>query len=598
MIRYFCIVVIFMVSGGFVLAADQLKLPSKLPAHPRLFLTKQREAEIKELVKTDSFLDRQVKELLKKADRVKKEPLTEYKIPDGKRLLQQSRRSIDRTTALAFAYRITGNKEYADVAIEEMLAVCRFKDWNPSHYLDTAEMATAVGLGYDWLYDVIPAEKRTEIKNALIRHALTTGLEIYEKGGWWAKGNNNWNEVCNAGLTIGALSIADEEFSIAEKIVDYAVKSLPNGLTAYKPDGAYPEGPGYWAYGASFSGLMLMVLNDVFNNDFGLLKTEGLNRTGDYYMGIIGPNYRSFNYADAGNGADPSPMMYALSLFYNRPDYAVWLRTFLEKQNRFASGRLAVFHAIWYNPKGTAVDFAQTPLAQKYRGVQDVCTMRTAWNNPDAAFLGFKAGNNRANHGHLDIGSFVYEINGVRWAVDLGADNYNMPGYFGKQRWDYYRLNNRSHNTLVIGDKIQNPSANCKLIEFEHGEGGKTIAKTVADITAAYNGQVRSAKRTATLQKDGSVIIEDILEGVSEPVRWGMMTGATIEINSKPATLSQNKKKLRVELVSETVKQFEVISVAPPTEQENPNKGFSMLAAVAVPKDGKVSIRVEMKPVK
>ncbi|MDR1142031.1 MAG: heparinase II/III family protein [Planctomycetaceae bacterium] len=591
-------VVTFLFSGNFVTAADlDLKFPAKLPEHPRLFLTKQRETEIKELAKTDPFLDRQVKELLKKADRVKKEPLTDYRIPDGKRLLGQSRRSIDRTTALAFAYRITGNKEYADVAIDEMLAVCRFKDWNPSHYLDTAEMATAVGLGYDWLYAVIPVEKRTEIKNAILKHALQTGLPIYEKKGWWAKGNNNWNEVCNAGLTVGALAIAEEEPQIAEKIVTAAVKSLPNGLTAYKPDGAYPEGPGYWAYGATFTGLMLMALHDIFKDDFGLLKTEGLNVTGDYYMGIIGPNYRTFNYADGGEGADPSPMMYVLSHFYNRPDYAVWLRTFLEQQNRFAGGRFAVFHAIWYNPKGTEIDFAKTPLAQKYRGIQDICTMRTAWNNPNAAFLGFKAGNNRANHGHLDIGSFIYEANEIRWAVDLGGDNYNMPGYFGKQRWDYYRLNSRSHNTLVIGNKIQSPSANCKLIEFERREGGSFVGRAVTDMTNAYDGQVKSAKRTVTLQKNGSVIIEDVLEGVTEPVRWGMMTGATVKIEGKTATLSRNKKQLHLEIISNEVKQFETISAAPPTEQENPNKGFSMLTALALPQNGNVSIRVVMKPV-
>ncbi|MDR2345924.1 MAG: heparinase II/III family protein [Planctomycetaceae bacterium] len=597
-IRCFFVLAVVIFSADYFVTAADLEFPIKLPEHPRLFLTKQREAEIKELVKTDPFLDRQVKELLKKADKVKKDPLTDYRIPDGKRLLGQSRRSLDRTTALVFAYRMTGNKEYAEAAIEEMLAVCRFKDWNPSHYLDTAEMATAVGLGYDWLYEMIPDEKRTEIKNAIVKHAMKTGLSAYEQGIWWVKSNNNWNEVCNAGLTIGALAIADEEPQIAKKIVTSAVKSLSNGLKVYKPEGAYPEGPAYWAYGTSFTGLMLMALKDVFNDDFKLLKTEGLNITGDYYIGMIGPNYRSFNYADAGDRADSSPMMYALSRFYNRNDYAFWLRNFLERQNRFSSGRLAVFHAIWYNPQGTDVDFAKIPLAQKFRGIQDICTMRNAWDNPNAAFLGFKAGNNRANHGHLDIGSFVYEVNGIRWAVDLGSDNYNMLGYFGKQRWDYYRLNNRSHNTLVIGNKIQNPLADCKIIEFERFDEGQIIARAVADLAAAYKGQVRSAKRTATLHKDGSAEIEDILEGVTEPVRWGMMTAASLEINGKTATLSQNKKQIQIEIISDEVRRFETDSVTPPTEQENQNKGFSMLTAVAAPKNGSVSIRVILKPVK
>ncbi|GHT26188.1 hypothetical protein FACS18942_03170 [Planctomycetales bacterium] len=590
----FIVLFVFTVSAS----ADDWKFPKKLPEHPRLFLTAQREKEIKEQIKTDAFLNKTVSELIKKADKAKTDKLTIYVIPDGKRLLNSSRRSLDRTSVLAFAYRITGKKEYADAAVAEMLAVCRFKDWNPSHYLDTAEMSAAVGIGYDWLYDVIPAKERSEIKDAIVKFALDTGLEIYEKNGWWAKGNNNWNEVCNAGLIVGALAVADEEPKLAEKITGFAVKSLPSGLTAYKPDGAYPEGPVYWAYGCSFTGLMLKVLDDVFHDDFGLLKTEGLNITGDYYMGVIGPYYRNFNYADAGNASDASPMMFALSEFYNRPDYAVWLRTFLEKENRFASGRFAVFHAIWYNPKGTETDFAKTPLAAKYSGIQDVCTMRTEWNNPDAAFVGFKGGYNRANHGHLDIGSFVYEVNGVRWAVDLGSDDYNMPGYFGKQRWDYFRLNNRSHNTLVIGDKIQNPAAVSRIIEFEKSKGGKTVARAVADMTEAYKGQVKSAKRTATLQKDGTFIIEDELDGVSEPVRWAMVSAAKIKTEGKTAELSQNKKILNVELVSKQAEKFETISALPLTEKENQNKGASILAAFARPQDGKVSIKVIMKPEK
>ena len=99
-----------------------------------------------------------------------------------------------------------------------MLAVCRFRDWNPAHYLDTAELATAVGSGYDWLYDAIPAKERNEIRAALVKHAMKTALPFYENNEGWAVRTNNWNEVCNAGLIIGALAVAEEERTIAETI--------------------------------------------------------------------------------------------------------------------------------------------------------------------------------------------------------------------------------------------------------------------------------------------------------------------------------------------------------------------------------------------
>ena len=38
-----------------------------------------------------------------------------------------------------------------------MLAVSRFTDWNPTHFLDVGEMVMALAIGYDWLYDSLQA---------------------------------------------------------------------------------------------------------------------------------------------------------------------------------------------------------------------------------------------------------------------------------------------------------------------------------------------------------------------------------------------------------------------------------------------------------
>ena len=579
----------FVLSLGIAAAQEPIKLPSPLPEHPRIFLTPEKQKQIKQWAETDAFFEQQLEALIAKADKVKTAGVSQYLIPDGKRLLDQSRRSLDRTTVLAFAYRMTGDRAYADAAIEEMLTVCRFKDWNSSHYLDTAEMASAVALGYDWLYDVISDDDKAEILAAMKKHAFETGLGIYKKNNWWVGGHNNWNEVCNSGLTLAALAMAEDEPEIAEQIINFAVASLPNGLSAYKPDGAYPEGPGYWNYGSTFSGVMIMALKDVFGSDFELLKTPGLDVTGDYYMSVIGPTYLNFNYADGGEKASASPMMYALSYCYDRPDYAYWLREFYEQGNMLGGGRWAVLQALWYNPAGTEADFADTPKAKLSRGIQDIVTMRTSWTDPNAIFVGFKGGDNKANHGQLDIGSFVLDADGVRWVTDLGADDYNMPGYFGAQRFDYFRNNNRSHNTLVIGDKIQDKKAVCKITKFEIKDNGNVTA--VCDMTAAYPGQAKSVIRTVQLQNN-AVTITDVLEGVEEPVRWGMVTRANVIIDGKAATLRRSDKELSVSLKSDNAEKFETVSMTPPTEQENQNKGYKMLAAFAKPVDGRVVITV------
>ena len=81
-------------------------------------------------------------------------------------------------------------------------------------------------------------------------------------------------------------------------------------------------------------------------------------------------------------------------------------------------------------------------------------------------FVGFKGGDNKVNHSHLDLGTFVLDALGQAWALDLGSDDYNLPGYFGKQRWNYYRLRTEGHNTLTIEGENQNPEARAHLLAF------------------------------------------------------------------------------------------------------------------------------------
>src|SRR5256885_307328 len=66
-------------------------------------------------------------------------------------MLNSSRTALGRITFLATLYRMDGDKRFADRARDEMLAIARFNDWNPSHFLDTAEMSAARALGDDWL---------------------------------------------------------------------------------------------------------------------------------------------------------------------------------------------------------------------------------------------------------------------------------------------------------------------------------------------------------------------------------------------------------------------------------------------------------------
>jgi hypothetical protein len=83
-------------------------------------------------------------------------------------------------------YRLTLNETFASRAIEEMVHVCTAcTDWNPPHFLDTAEMTHAVGVGYDWLYSVLTSEQRTTIESGALKMGLDAGINAYKEKDWF-----------------------------------------------------------------------------------------------------------------------------------------------------------------------------------------------------------------------------------------------------------------------------------------------------------------------------------------------------------------------------------------------------------------------------
>jgi len=186
--------------------------------HPRLLLKDAELEALKQRYAKDTALQKCVKDVLEQADVYSRlAPMPYNKI--GPRLLHVSREYVERIYSLALAWRWTGRAVYADRAVENVLAACDFNDWNPSHFLDTAEMSHAMAIGYDWLFDCLDAPARERIKSALLEKGIKPGISVYSGkpfGGFggWPQARHNWNQVCNGGMLIAALAIADTDVSL------------------------------------------------------------------------------------------------------------------------------------------------------------------------------------------------------------------------------------------------------------------------------------------------------------------------------------------------------------------------------------------------
>ena len=557
------------------------RIENGAPAHPRLFFTETEAAEIRTRIESDPLLHAVFAHLRGSADAILDQPPVKRE-QVGRRLLGVSRTCLQRVGYLAFAYRMTHEERYLRRAEDEMRAAAAFEDWNPSHFLDVAEMTAALAIGYDWLYNDLAPETRSAVKSALLDKGLHPSMAVT---GGWVSGVNNWNQVCHGGSVLGALAVLEDEPELARRIIARAIENVPRAMREYEPDGVYPEGPSYWEYGTTYNIILISALESVLDTDFGLASASGFLKTPEFYLHATGPTGLFFNFSDCGPRGGIAPAMHWLAQRRREPDM-LWrekreLQDF-SNMTPHADGsgeRMLPFLLIWAQAIGEL--HAPRQLHWHGDGPTPVAMHRNAWEET-ATYVAIKGGSPSTNHGHMDTGSFVLDMDGVRWALDLGGQDYHGLESIGinlwnmnqnSERWTVFRLNNLSHNTLVVDGQPQLVKSYAPIIAFSDDGNAP---HTIVDMTPAYEGQLAEARRGVRLIGK-SVLVQDEVRSLekSASIRWGMVTGAKATISDNAtAILEQDGRTLSLRVLSPESAKLEIYETENPPhdyDAKNPN---------------------------
>jgi hypothetical protein len=572
--------------------------------HPRILLLKGEENQIIQSIAGNPVWKKMNEAILSECDNMIPLPPVE-RIQIGRRLLDKSREALRRIFYLSYGWRITGQDKYFSRCEKEMLAISRFSDWNPSHFLDVAEMTMAVSIGYDWLYPELSADSRKMIREAIVSKGLNQSLD--PKYNSWVKGTNNWNQVCNAGMSYGALAVAEDFPELSINMIDRAIESVKLPMGEYKPDGAYPEGYGYWGYGTSFNVMFLSAIEKVFGSDFGLNSTPGFLQTAGFMQNMTGATGLSFNWGDSGSGGNLSPAMFWLAKHNNDPSQLWVEKSYLQNDDfsGFTKERLLPAIMIW--GKDLPLEKITEPQGKvwKGQGANPVCMMRTSWSGKNGIYLGFKAGSASVNHGHMDIGSFVMEADGTRWASDFGMQDYESLEskgiqVFGRtqdaQRWSIFRINNRAHNTLTVNDQLQEVKGYAKIDQFSDQPN---FMYAVSDLSTVYENQLAHVKRGVAIVDQKFVVIKDELVATNKPVkiRWTMMTSATPELGKNSVILNKEGHQLVLRVNTPANVSMKIWSTDPTTNYDAPNPGKTLVGfEIELQPDQKQPIEVLLIP--
>ncbi len=579
--------------------------------HPRLLLPKGEEQSVLKVVQADEAIARVHQGILEQSEVfLECSPVIYEK--EGKRLLFVSREAMKRIFYLSYAYRMTGEERYAARAVQEMLQVCGFSDWNPSHFLDTAEMALGVAIGYDWLYDYMSEEERAAVRKGLIDNAYSEATGRFT--GFY-KNANNWNQVCNAGLLYAALALYEDTPEESEAQIKRCIESNPLALTCYGPDGAYPEGFNYWGYGTSFQVLLIEALQTALGRDYGLMDAPGYLESAYFLQMASAPSGKVWNFYDAREQTSCNMMLYWFADKLDDPS-VIYLehQRLLELpqgfagesgEDYFAEHRLLPCLPIF----ARKMDLTQEALpTRRYfvakGGNTPLFIYRQGWKSNQDVYLAVKGGSAGTSHAHMDAGSFIYERDGVRWVMDLPMQEYITLESKGidiwsygqdSQRWDVFRMGNDSHSTVSIKGQKHNVRATA------------TIAKTWTsafkkgaqiDLRSTLGSAVSSAMRSVWVDASGDLHLLDELTAGDAPVELTITftTPAEPRIDGDSITLDKDGKTLKVKHSCNVSCTAEVLTNEPPHSYDAPNPGsYRLRFTLAVPAAETATFKLELK---
>jgi Heparinase II/III-like protein len=432
-----------------------------------------------------------------------------------------------RIQTLGITWLLTLDSRYRDRAKAELLAVCDFPDWAGDKFLVTAETAFGAAIGYDWLYEILSDGERAHISHAIIGKAIRPGLGQFATPAppYWTRTPMNWNLVCNGALMIAALSVWESDPQAAN-LFALCRASISIGFGAYGPDGGWAEGPGYWHYASQYAIYVLDGLSTALGTDLGFGTSEGLSKTGLFRLHAAGPSGKLFNFADGTEEHSGGYWLFWLARRYHHPIDAA-----IERHVR----KVHPIDLLWFDDNDR--DPTRLPVGRRFHAT-DVVTLRGNWADLKTTYLGIRGGANDAcEHGHYDLGSFVLDSLGVRWAMDLGPDDYNLPGYFKPEmRTRYYRTSTIGHNTIVIDGECQPATARAAIVRTSFGE---KLSCVVMDLSAAYPATVSALRGFALINRRDVLIVDEIVpKKCLSSLDWQMHTQAHVAIFAASALLT------------------------------------------------------------
>ncbi len=550
-------------------SAERIKadFEAKNQPHPRILATDDDWARIKQNIKDYPEFAEWHEKIIAQADTKFNLPVEWYYLGEVQagNILHTARRFKEKMLYWGYAWKTTGDRKYVDAAVKEMKAVSEFPNWSVVHSIDTGELLFGSAVGYDWMYEALTEEERKIIEEGTLRLGIEPLRSAYYgrlrteqtfgslSGAAFVANTTNFNVVTNGGLTAAALAYADVYPEECFDSLSKAIQSLGYMLPGFEPSGGWEEGANYWDYTTAYLSNMVSALNSACGTDYGILKHPGVSLT-PYYAVYLDSFQGLNNFSDTSRGYSwDSPQFSCFGRLMNEPALTYQRYISITQRGRTPN----IFDMLWLDMSCTDAK-VELLLDNLTPGIEMV-SMREDWERSDSLNFGTHGGDNTAYHGHYDGGTWVFDLLGERWAMDLGMDE---ASYHSNPMTVLYRTRAEGHNMLVF-----NPSADTgfkkqsitSVKRFETAPKGGIIVYDNSGGYAQWTSYMTRGFYVGDERRSLTVRDEFYSSARNSTVYWSMHTPAQIEVQGDKAILTINGKKLQVEFASNS--DFEVLAM-------------------------------------
>lgn len=578
--------------------------------HPRIEFTPESLASIKEGAKTDPQLRSIIDNIFASADKTVGKPGVTRVLHDGKRAGYIGTTG-EYLSILASAYMLTDDDakkaEYKSDMWRHITHINDqelFPDWHmqQNSALGTGEGMYGIAHAFDWV-DWTQEEKDLIVEMCK-RNVFDHTLHAYTCNGhaWYhgiCYGEGNQSLITNGGVLLAAIAMYEEDPEYFQDVIRGALRATEGGTIVYFPNGEYAEGISYWRYAGDRFPRVFKSLQTSMGTDWGRTDLPGILETATFPFRMRGAT-TAYAFGDAQAEDAIIPLMMFCADQTNNKSLAQY------RKDKMGQSGSIVDIANWMFDTADYKQGLDVYDADVYNRNNSTIVLKTGWSLADST-IALHGGANNDPHGHMDVGSFQLDMNGVRFGMDLPRDEYNLRdlGHYNKARvnefWPdgypftgghYYRSKGEGHNTVIANRQVTNvqKTSSAKSYDMKRNGTSKFIKTEFSDISSYAlldmtdtNDIYESAIRGVKLDKLSNIIEiqDDFKAKTATDFLWSMHTYANIEISEdgKSAILTQNNQKIKATIINDCEYKFESLpaafdetygtSVKPPFETPN-----------------------------